>query len=1215
MTAARRRLALAAAAAAAACAAATRALPPMGGGGGVGRVMTWYGDDDARAPHLPLRADCGDRLGAGPLNSSRAPLSLVVDGREAWAPAAFFELPGGALLVAGLRPHTQPTGRMLPDVLRSDDGGRSWSCVGADYSWGAARAGAVAFSVARRLPPAAGQSDGAAVVAAACVAGGRPLRFEGAAPTAATRDRKRAHYSPGAAGGVFDAPVRDVRCTADGAVWRAAAPLPSAVVGATHVRIVPVPPAADGSSGGGGGGGGAAPPPTSFDVLLGGWREDGGQDLWVAEYPPDWALNASDPLAAVLPSGWRVVRLPKSALTCTSTVATWLAATQLLLLGGGELPVDSLAGPDPRSGAQDGLLLADRRLAVDASAAAQGGFARPLSEAEADLTTGTTRDVIPQFNLMVVEGLLPLLLAPWQPAEQQPPPAANLTRLSLLLPEARTASAPRAYALSSGVVTEEGISAATVVRSDLVVFHGGSDVYATFFDSELEWPAARGFMEWRHTRPMWPQTRAPEVVAPANMLGAANWDRHGLLTGGDEFDYVLGASAADGGLLRGSTVRCELNTSCEVGQQYSTGCRETPWDAQCTPCTRCVLGETYASTVCVLRGDAECTACPACKPGFAIAIACGMPGNPSKALHVCELVGAVGRQPLLSARELAVVGAVLGAEAVVVVLAVAALAATAAWVAPTATADPLAAAACAARRSTSSAVSVLTTAAVVTITLALVGASLVARAPSDGFAIAITSLVALCVGPVAVSALLALPDAWLCAAFGCEPGLQLPATVAALLWRRPLESALLLLALPWRPQLLLSLAPLEPASGAPGGPRDAEWGSKHAAAAAGPPSASGAASSSAASVAAPAWSPQQGVVLRTLTLGVALVGDLPLVLTSIAWVLVSRSSDGGGLRAYVALPALSFVLCLWHLCSALMAAVESAARGPSQAAAARLFGEAATAARTTGDTAVPAAGRVGRASQRDRRLDAAGPSDDSFVAVAKRERRRRPAPSVGKSGAADGLGASSGLPEAAAVPASPRSPPGGVAAAAVVVGNPLQQQPPPPQPPSAGWQPQHGDAHASKAVAAVVSSSSSRGVVCPLIQAAVESLCRELGVPLPSSSGSIGFESLQRIGELWARAATPEARRLADMSTFWSTHPALLPAALDGVLQSPLPPAWLRLLHALEGAAQQQRRRRRDSDSDGDSCRDDDTATPSDWTPPSSSSHSSVDAFQPVGGR
>jgi len=304
-------------------------------------------------------------------------------------------------------------------------------------------------------------------------------------------------------------------------------------------------------------------------------------------------------------------------------------------------------------------------------------------------------------------------------------------------------------------------------------------------------------------------------------------------------------------------------------------------------------------------------------------------------------------------------------------------------------------------------------------------------------------------------------------------------------------------------------------------------------------------------VAASTWSPQQGVVLRTLSLVVALVGDLPLVVASVAWVFVTRaSSDSVHLSASIALPVLSFVLCFWNLCFALTAIIESAARGSSHVVAAKLFGEAALLPPRSGGGAARSA-------------------DDHM----------------------------------------------GVAPVAVAVGNPLQQPSPPPQPqpPNAAQQPERGDSHAPASAAAVVSSSFSPGGTCLAVPAAVELLSRDLGMPSPSLSRRTGFDNLQRIGELWARAATPEARRLADMTTFWSQHPALLPAALDGVLQSPLPPAWLRLLHALE-SAERDRQSTRGRHGDTGDCVDEVTPTlseltSSESTPPVASSYSASAAW------
>jgi hypothetical protein len=402
----------------------------------------------------------------------------------------------------------------------------------------------------------------------------------------------------------------------------------------------------------------------------------------------------------------------------------------------------------------------------------------------------------------------------------------------------------------------------------------------TFFGSQFEKPADGAFFEVLHALAAWPLIRAPEATTPASMLGAASWVRRGLPVDGT-FDYVLGASDADGGLFRGSMARCLPNASCAAGQQFSTGCRESPWDAQCAPCTRCTLGETYASVLCSPIRDAVCITCSPCLPGYVIAIPCGMPGNLG-GVHVCKLAAAPGLPPLLDARELLFVSAALGVEVALTLLAVAALAAVAVCRAPPA-ADPLAAAAHSAWQAARTAWSVLTTAAVVTITLALARAALVS-AHQERTILASVSLAALCVGPVALAVVLALPDAWVCAVFRCGPRLQLPGAVFAALRQRPLELAAVQLALPWRPHLLLALGPLETASAAPCAPRGVDWGGpQHAAAAAAASSAAGgeshgaaAASSSPSSVAASVWSPQQASVLRTLTLCVALAGDLTL---------------------------------------------------------------------------------------------------------------------------------------------------------------------------------------------------------------------------------------------------------------------------------------------------------------------------------------------------
>lgn len=51
---------------------------------------------------------------------------------------------------------------------------------------------------------------------------------------------------------------------------------------------------------------------------------------------------------------------------------------------------------------------------------------------------------------------------------------------------------------------------------------------------------------------------------------------------------------------------------------------------------------------------------------------------------------------------------------------------------------------------------------------------------------------------------------------------------------------------------------------------------------------------------------------------------------------------------------------------------------------------------------------------------------------------------------------------------------------------------------------------------------------------------------------------------LRARAATPEARRLASCVAFFRFSPQLLPAALEAVGRVPLPPAWMGVLNQVE---------------------------------------------------
>jgi len=288
-------------------------------------------------------------------------------------------------------------------------------------------------------------------------------------------------------------------------------------------------------------------------------------------------------------------------------------------------------------------------------------------------------------------------------------------------------------------------------------------------------------------------------------------------------------------------------------------------------------------------------------------------------------------------------------------------------------------------------------------------------------------------------------------------------------------------------------------------------------------------------------------------------------------------------------------------------------RARSHVVASKLFGEAALppahsggglAARSADEepsaAPTPAAVAGGGAPPQlhQGRLDAAAALDGgSRSAPLQQVWRQRSARLEASAGG--GPDASSGLSEAAPAAPSGLRISGAAPPAAVVVGNPLQPPRLPHEAAHEGLRQTRSGTSAPGAGAAVGLSCFTSGASCPAVDAAVDSLSRELGVPPPALLSSLGVESLQRIRELWARAATPEARRLALMSTFWSTHMSLLPAAFDGVQQSPLPPAWLRLLHALEGA-ERDRHRVHAVDSVAASCRDEVAASCSESTPSSS---------------
>jgi hypothetical protein len=269
------------------------------------------------------------------------------------------------------------------------------------------------------------------------------------------------------------------------------------------------------------------------------------------------------------------------------------------------------------------------------------------------------------------------------------------------------------------------------------------------------------------------------------------------------------------------------------------------------------------------------------------------------------------------------------------------------------------------------------------------------------------------------------------------------------------------------------------------------------------------------------WTPPQLALLRALTWGVLLVCDIPLLAVAMAYVIMGRdaavtssaaSPGSGGSGGGSAAPGPSFAaaagvglpigLFLVQLWHTVAALTAISATGQA-AATARLTGKAA-----------------------------AGGGFDS-----------------GADGVSDGgAGATGGRPSKGAPSAG--------------VPNPLAV---------AGAAPPLTVVTAASTPASTAAASFTSGseVISPLALLAA-------GPPAPGSPTSGGLAHLlpsvpptreqtyQLVGQLWSAAATPEGRRLATMRTFFSGNPHLLPAAIDAVGRTPLPPEWLGLLRLLD---------------------------------------------------
>lgn len=1157
----------------AAAAAATGAAPPADAAA-AGRALQyanqlrWY---QREGEALPRDKTCVD-----------VPTGAPMAKQDEWAlymsPLRMVRTRGGAgkggpqhYWIIGMLDHANGK-RLRGDVAATADGGITWTCRA--HTTDILRAGAADVVL---TPP------GANTAAAVCLLGGRKLVTLG---------------NGGSVESVFGAPTDSVLCSADGSVWtKGAARLPSRVLGAS---VVTLPPRRTVS-------GRPLTPPRY--LIVGGWRRDAGDDLWLGVPSPGYAgFDAWVALPLAVPLMTRLLALP-----------TWGLRSRHLLVGAGELP-DAVSAPSDVAKRRGLGIERDLNFTGGDQLAPPGRYSPPpemfeaaLSARTADLTAGVPLgrtyaltdmallDVLPAVDAAVAglaAGTLPSLRPNRTDAYQltREGPLVNVTRLFMRLPEPRRAQLmagspwypfllqctsagfggeppPPDEPNNSTTVTPDGDedeAGQPQFAGDVYYYSSGGKSYSTLISTHSYSGAPTAFMTREH-RVRWPNTNAEAPVtateSPAVMMSLPHFDegvdaydnesQDSPAARAGEFPHVLGASLT-GELLRGSTVMCAPNASCVRGQQFSSSCRESPWDAVCLPCTTCIKGLEHHIAVCTPTQNAQCAACVPCPPGTVIAVGCGLPGSLSYSEPLCVEAAPAGqaplvRPPLLTHAQALGLCALLAAQAgaaiaAAVWVAVAIgrarharkVAAAAASVAAEATGDAAGSGSVAAARApptkrvsewragggggvgplpappTAGAPATVAAdggrggAALLTVALSLSTASALSvalgmaasrldssasagrRGPWDETATAAVTATAFLGAVVLSVGTLVAVDRW-------RPRLRLRAALAQAAalgngdvggWARAVP---LLLAV-WRPQLVLLLGRTAVSGGAPS-----------TAASAGGAATSG---SSGAAVGGVRWTPAQLALLRSLTWGVLVVCDLPLLAVAMAYGIMGRdaisssSSPGGGsgvgdggpsfaAAVGVGLPICLFLAQLWHTVAALTAI---SATGQA-AATARLTGKAASGDGFYDDSTDGGAGDGGSSS------DSGGGGKAVVV----------PNPV--------GLQASPALTVVTAA-STPASAAGAFAPSAVI--SPL-----------------------ALLAAAAPAPGSPSGTVLP--------------VPPPSRE-----QTYRLVGQLWSAAATPEGRRLATMRTFFSGNPHLLPAAIDAVARDPLPAEWLGLLRLLD---------------------------------------------------
>lgn len=442
----------------------------------------------------------------------------------------------------------------------------------------------------------------------------------------------------------FGSPGRDVLCSDDGVSWRPAAPLPHAIVGSTHViaRLSVTPtgaePYANSSAGIIAANGGWTN--RTFHILFGGWRDDGQQEAWVARFGGHSQYDPSDPTAWALPIGWVKLKLSRALFTRVGMLATWLPGMQQLLVGGGDMPIDSSEA---------------------------GTFDRPIAYSDIVLATGARRESVSLTDLHTFDVAPALLLIDAAAAATAPATSdlfVNVTVSGVLtsprLPQPRPSPGiygPDAYTLSAVDASDR------LPNTSVVHFMCGRELWDALIPSPpMGGSSVARFILRRHRlagndawgRPGFGAIYDPAFDAPVSALGLQRWDD-------PEYGHIFGLEPLTGAFRKGSLVDCVVNSSCVGGQSFSSQCIASPFEAVCKPCSTCKVGVAYVGVQCNVRADTLCEPCLPCAINMRILTACGTPGAPPSR-HVC--VPIVPRVlPMLDEAQVSAVTAAVACEA------------------------------------------------------------------------------------------------------------------------------------------------------------------------------------------------------------------------------------------------------------------------------------------------------------------------------------------------------------------------------------------------------------------------------------------------------------------------------------------------------------------------------------------------------------------------